>query len=149
MVNEDKQKEFEEKREETENQPEEAVEKEQLEEKAEPAPEKETNKTEEKKEEEKGPEQVDLSALLPDNMQEIIQIQILQLREWAHVYMGLMPHPKHKKVTKDIPQAKLAIDSAAALHNLLKPHLNEQAHREFDTLINDLKMNFISKSTQQ
>jgi hypothetical protein len=93
-------------------------------------------------------EEFDFSALLPGTMEELLQLNILQFREWAYVYMGLIPHPKDKKVTKDIRQAKMAVDSASALFEIAMPHLNEKLQREFKVVISDLKMNFIAKANQ-
>jgi hypothetical protein len=93
-------------------------------------------------------EEFDFSALLPGSMEELLQLNILQFREWAYVYMGLIPHPRDKKIVKDIRQAKMAVDSASALFEISMPHLNEKLQREFKVIISDLKMNFIAKANQ-
>lgn len=89
---------------------------------------------------------IDLAQLLPDKMEEILILQVVQLREWAHIYMGLITHPKQKKVVVDIPQAKLAVDSASALVDIMLPSLSREQQREMKLLVSDLKMNFITKS---
>lgn len=109
----------------------------------------EVKETVKEKDKEKIEEAFDFSALLPDKMEEILNLSLLQMAEWAHIYMGLIPHPKQKKIVKDTRQAKMAIDAAAALHEVLNPYLNETQQREFKILISDLKMNFISKSAQE
>jgi hypothetical protein len=96
---------------------------------------------------EKQPE-FDFTNLLPGNIEEVLQFNILQFREWAYVFMGLVPHPKEKKVVKDLRQAKIAVDSASALFEIAMPHLNEKLQREFKIIISDLKMNFIAKVNQ-
>ncbi|MFP4498436.1 MAG: DUF1844 domain-containing protein [Vulcanimicrobiota bacterium] len=110
--------------------------------------EEETNEEPEATQEETTQEEApfDLSQLLPDSMEEIIKIQVLQLREWAHIHMGLIPHPKHKKTIKDMKQCKLAIDSASVLSEVILPHLNSEEQREMKLMLSDLKMNFISRS---
>jgi hypothetical protein len=106
--------------------------------------------TEEKPDEEESEEQpFDLSMLLPDNIDEIVKLNIFQMREWAHAYMGLIPHPKHKKVVKDLRQAKIAVDAASALTEIVLPHLPDSQQREIKILMSDLKMNFISHSSGQ
>jgi hydroxylamine reductase (hybrid-cluster protein) len=102
-------------------------------------------KSEKSKKKEQEP-QFDLSAFLPDTIEEIIQLNILQMREWSYIYMGLIPHPKHKKIVSDMRQAKIAIDTATAMLDIVMPHLDEKLQREFKVIISDLKMNFISRS---
>lgn len=92
-------------------------------------------------------EKFDFTQLLPDRMDEILSLQIFQLREWAHIYMGLVPHPKQKKVVVDSGQAKLAIDTASAIVEILLPNLPQDQQREMKVLISDLKMNFISHAS--
>ncbi|MCE1246295.1 MAG: DUF1844 domain-containing protein [Firmicutes bacterium] len=95
-----------------------------------------------------GQEAFDFSALLPDTIEEILKIQIFNLQEWAFVYMGLQLNPKTKKITKDIRQAKLAIDALSATVEVVMPHLPEKEQRELKTMVTNLRMNFISKSQE-
>lgn len=97
---------------------------------------------------EKKPE-TDFSSLLPDSMEEVLTIIILQLREWGYIHMGYIPHPKKKIVVKDMHSAKMAIDSAVAVFEVLKANLEAGKKQELEILINDMKMNFVSKSAEK
>lgn len=111
---------------------------------------KEENSTEEeiKEEESAGEEPFDFSALLPDSMEEILKLTLLQMQEWSYVYMGLRLNPKKKTITRDMRQAKMAIDSASSLVEILLPHISQAEQKELKVLVTDLRMNFIAKSTE-
>ncbi len=96
-----------------------------------------------------GGEEFDFTQFLPDKMEDIAALQIFQLQQWAHIYMGLLTHPKQKKIVKDHNQARIAIDCASAMTESLMPYLPAERQREFKVLISDLKMNFISHSSQE
>jgi hypothetical protein len=113
--------------------------------KDEAAPEKSELK-QEKKAGKKQPEEFDFTELLPDRVEELLEFQALNLREWAHIYMGLVPHPKQKKIVLDIQQARMAIDAASAIVEIILPHIPEDHQRTFKVMMSDLKMNFMSKS---
>lgn len=91
-------------------------------------------------------DQIDFSDLLPPNMDEMLKLTILQLGHWAHIYMGFAMNPREKKITVELPQAKLAIDSTSALVEILLPRLTEKEQRDYKVMVSDLKMNYISKS---
>jgi len=105
------------------------------------------NKNTQKQEGVKSEKEFDITDLLPDNIEEIVKLQILQMKEWAHIYMGFLPHPKKKMIVQDLRQAKIAIDSTSALVDVLLPHVSKDQQRELKILVSDLKMNFISKKT--
>ena len=90
-------------------------------------------------------EEPDLSQLLPDKMEDVIKFKIFEFRFWSLIYLGLQLNPKTQKLTKDMAQAKLAIDSMAALVEILMPSLPADEQRELKIMASDLKMNFISK----
>ncbi len=76
----------------------------------------------------------------------ILRISIAQLAAMAWQMMGLQPDPFTNTVRKDTTQAKIAIDSAAALVDQLKPHIHGQEGRDYQTLLTDLRLNFVSHS---
>lgn len=92
-------------------------------------------------------EAFDYTQLLPDKMEEIVAMQVFSLQHWAHIYMGLMPHPKQKKPVCDYAEARIAVDCASALAEALMPHMSADGKREMKVLISDLKMNYISKAS--
>ncbi len=59
--------------------------------------------------------------------------------------MGLVPNPTTKKVERNLEDARLAIDAAAALADLVRPRLPENERREIETLITNLRLNFVEQ----
>ncbi len=92
-----------------------------------------------------GDEQIDFSQLFPDKMEEVLKLHVFQLQGWAYIHLGLQANPKTRKVTKDMAQAKLAIDALSAMVEVLLPRLSPEEQRELKILASDLKMNFVSK----
>ena len=76
----------------------------------------------------------------------ILRISIAQLACIAWQMMGLQPDPFTNQLRKDLLQAKVAIDAAAALVDLLKPHVHGQEARDHQALLTDLRLNFVSHS---
>jgi len=76
----------------------------------------------------------------------ILRISIAQLASIAWQMMGLQPDPFTNQVHKDIVQARIAIDAAEALVDQLKTHLGGQQARDYQTLLTDLRLNFVSHS---
>lgn len=93
-------------------------------------------------------ETVDFSDFLPNNMEQVLKLSLFQIQPWAYIYLGLNLHPKEKKVVRDIRQAKMAIDAASALVEVLLPHVHENEQKELKVLVTDMRMNFISKSRE-
>jgi hypothetical protein len=79
----------------------------------------------------------------------VLRISIAQLAGVAWQMMGLQPDPFTNEIRKDTAQARIAIDAAAALVELLKPHIQGQEARDYQNLLTDLRMNFVSHSTDE
>jgi hypothetical protein len=62
--------------------------------------------------------------------------------------MGLIPDPATHKVERRLDDSRLAIDAAAAVLQTLRPHLPEAEQREFDTLLTNLKLNFVEQQAK-
>ncbi|OLD53181.1 MAG: hypothetical protein AUI83_09035 [Armatimonadetes bacterium 13_1_40CM_3_65_7] len=62
--------------------------------------------------------------------------------------LGLVPHPETKKVTRNLEDARLAIDAAASLIEHLKPRVDETERRELDTLLANLRLNFVEQQAK-
>lgn len=90
-------------------------------------------------------EDIDFSQLFPDKMEEVLKLHIFQLQGWAYIHLGLQAHPKTRKVSRDMAQAKLSIDALSAMVEVLLPRLSPDEQRELKILASDLKMNFVSK----
>lgn len=76
----------------------------------------------------------------------LLHVSIAQLAAVAWQKMGLQADPFTNKIEKDIEQARLAIDCAAALVEKLLPHLEKHQARDYQTLLTDLRLNFVKQS---
>ncbi len=83
---------------------------------------------------------------MPLDVYAVLRISIAQLAGTAWQMMGLQPDPFTKEIHKDIPQARIAIDATEALIEKLKPHLQGQEARDYQTLLTDLRLNFVKQS---
>jgi hypothetical protein len=77
---------------------------------------------------------------------ELVRLRIAELSELAWIHMGLVANPLTQRIVKDLPQARLAIDCAAALVEQLQPHLDEREKRELRTLLANLRINYVEQS---
>ena len=77
--------------------------------------------------------------------EDIITMSIGLLQQQAWVSMGLVMDPTTKTVTKDLEQAKLAIDAVASLVNLIAPGLDESVQRDLRAMVSDLQVNFVQQ----
>lgn len=75
-----------------------------------------------------------------------LRLSVAQLTGVAWQMMGLQPDPFTNEVHKDMAQARIAIDAVAALVEQLKPHIQGQEARDYQNLLTDLRMNFVSHS---
>lgn len=76
----------------------------------------------------------------------LLRLCIRQLEEAAWQKLGLHGDPFTGKVSKDLAQARVAIDCTAALVAQLLPHLQGQEKRNYQALLTDLRMNFVKQS---
>ncbi len=85
------------------------------------------------------------AAKLP-TVPELVRLRIAEFSEFAWIHMGLVANPLTQLVVKDLPQARLAIDCAAALAEQLQPHLDDREKRELQTLLANLRINYVEQS---
>jgi hypothetical protein len=62
--------------------------------------------------------------------------------------MGLVPNPATKRIERNMDDAQLAIDAAAALADLLRPRVSDGERREIETLITNLRLNFVEQKSK-
>jgi hypothetical protein len=74
----------------------------------------------------------------------VLRLSIAQLAGVAWQMMGLQADPFTNRIHKDAAQARVAIDAAAALVEQLKPHIQGQEVRDYQSLLTDLRMNFVT-----
>lgn len=73
-------------------------------------------------------------------------ISVLTASAWQN--LGLVPNPATNKIERNLDNARLAIDATAALIDLLKPQLDPRAQRELDTLLTNLRINFVEQKSR-
>jgi len=99
--------------------------------------------------EEEGDEEFEKEAAgpaMPTNVVDLVQMCLGMMNEIAWVKMGLVPDPMTGMIGADFSQARLAIDCAADLVHRLEAHVDARTHRDLQTLVQNLKMNFVRKS---
>lgn len=74
-------------------------------------------------------------------------ISLLASKAWES--MGLVPDPATKRIERRIEDAQLAIDAAAALADLLRGKLGDVERRELDTLLMNLRLNFVEQRAKE
>lgn len=82
-------------------------------------------------------------------VQPLIMQLMAEMSARAAVHMGLMPNPYTRLVARNDTQARLAIDTFGSLYEVLRPHLDPEMKREFERVLNDLRVNFVSITGQQ
>ncbi|MHB0912134.1 MAG: DUF1844 domain-containing protein [Armatimonadota bacterium] len=82
----------------------------------------------------------------PVDVQSLLKsfIGILGMHAWQ--WLGLVKNPMTGELTKDLEQAKIAIDSMAALLKELEGKLSPEEEREFKAALGDLRINFVQQS---
>jgi len=71
-------------------------------------------------------------------------LSLLAAKAWEG--MGLMPNPITNKTQKNLEEARLAIDAFAAVFEVLRARIEEPPRREMETLLTNLRLNFVEKS---
>ena len=81
--------------------------------------------------------------LLP--VPDLVRIFIAELQTRALVHMGLIPNPATRLVATDLSQARLAIDSVAALIEQLSPSAPPAEREELQKVLTNLRLNFVQQ----
>ena len=84
---------------------------------------------------------------LPDSAS-LVATCISLLAEKAWQAMGLVPNPATKTIERRFDEAQLVIDAAAALADLLRPRLGDRERREVETLVANLRINFVEQKSK-
>lgn len=90
----------------------------------------------------------DTSPSEPLNVYELLAVLTQQLGEVAWMKLGLTPDVQAGRIVKDLPQAKAAVDAVAALVAIIEPELDEDDRRQVQTLITNLRMNYVQKASE-
>jgi hypothetical protein len=70
-------------------------------------------------------------------------LSLLAAKAWEA--MGLVANPDTKQIERRFDDAQLAIDAVAALAGVVRSRLSETERREVDTLIANLRINFVEQ----
>jgi hypothetical protein len=84
----------------------------------------------------------------PANLVDLLRwfVGVLAGSAWQH--LGLVPDPTTKKIEQNFDDARLAIDTVAAVLDLLRPRLDDRQRREMEALLADLRLNFVEQKTR-
>ncbi|HEX8550082.1 MAG TPA: DUF1844 domain-containing protein [Abditibacteriaceae bacterium] len=72
----------------------------------------------------------------------MMQQFLAEISARAAIHMGLMPNPYTRLIAKNDAEARLAIDTFAAVYEVLKPRLDPAIQKEYSRVLNDLRVNF-------
>lgn len=92
--------------------------------------------------------QEETAAQVPLRAPDLVRWCVSLLATSAWQTMGLIPDPSTHRVERNLDDARLAIDAAAALLEHLRPRLPDAEQREFDTLLTNLRLNFVEQQAK-
>ena len=70
-------------------------------------------------------------------------LSLLAAKAWEA--MGLVPSQQTKRIERNLDDAQLAIDAAAALADRLRPRVSDAERREIENLVANLRLNFVEQ----
>ena len=70
-------------------------------------------------------------------------IGMLSEKSWE--YLGLIMNPETKKANKNLKKAKITIDTIAFLYDQIKDDLNKEDYKRIESLLANLRMNYVEK----
>lgn len=82
----------------------------------------------------------------PMDVYSLLTTTIALLSNGAWGWMGLTPNPFTGEMEKDLPQAKVAIDTVAFLVDRVEPRLSEAEQRDMRNLLSNLRVNYVQQS---
>jgi hypothetical protein len=83
----------------------------------------------------------------PPDVYSMLQFAFGVFAEQAWVHMGIRLAPGQKEMTKDLTQAKIAIDMVSAITDKLHPHADEETRKAMRSIVSDLQINFVRQSS--
>ena len=84
----------------------------------------------------------------PPNVYALLGFMSSMLAETAWQLMGIRLSPGQKELFKDLPQAKVAIDTIVFISDKLDPHISEEERSFLRGLISDLQMNWVRQGRE-
>ncbi|MCD6310729.1 MAG: DUF1844 domain-containing protein [Candidatus Eremiobacteraeota bacterium] len=89
-----------------------------------------------------------IAAMIPRDVFDTLRAMYSLLASQAWIFMGFVMNPVEGKITKDITQARLAIDTIDFMYPRLEPNLDDREKREMKNILDNLKLNFIQVSSE-
>ena len=71
---------------------------------------------------------------------------VASLAGQATIHMGLVEHPIKRQVSKDLKQARYAIDMIGVLEEKTRGNLNAEEKQMVESILSDLRLRFIDAS---
>lgn len=105
--------------------------------------------TEQEKEKVRGEMERQARAMASLEIAPLLQRTIAELSQYAAVHLGLMPNPFTRLIARNDKEARVAIDAFAAIYEVMKPELDPASQREFNRVLNDLRVNYVSITGNQ
>lgn len=85
---------------------------------------------------------------LPDVFS-VLALFMGELRNLAWLRMGLIANPGTGEIERDLPQAKVAIDTVAFLATQLEPLVAPEERLPLKALVSDLQVNFVEQTKRE
>lgn len=82
---------------------------------------------------------------LPD-VYSVLALFLGELRNLAWLRMGLVANPATGQIERDMPQARIAIDTVTFLAGQLEPAVAPEERLPLKALVSDLQLNFVEQS---
>jgi hypothetical protein len=91
---------------------------------------------------EAGPEMTMADLTVYDTLR--FMVNLLGQQAWIH--LGLVMAPGKQEIEQDLTQARVAIDTLAAVAEQLQPDASEEEKRELESLLSNLRVNYVQRS---
>ncbi len=67
---------------------------------------------------------------------------MVRLPQYAAVHLGLTANPYTQLIARNDENARMAIDAFGGMYDTVKSHLDNNSRREFERVLNDLRVNY-------
>lgn len=67
---------------------------------------------------------------------------MVRLPQYAAVHLGLTANPYTQLIARNDENARMSIDAFGSLYDTVKQHLDNNSRREFERVLNDLRVNY-------
>jgi len=89
-----------------------------------------------------------MEAAFPRDVSSLVKSLVPMMGSQAWIFMGKVVNPLQGKVTRDLEQARLAVDVAGALLEKVDPFLSDEERTQMRQVVSELRMNFMEASRE-